>query len=357
MLNNLIRSKLTNKNYFSITASATQGIYYSLKSLDLPKGSYVAVSALSCPDPIFAIKWAGYKPFFIDIDEDTLNIDLEKLEFSLENNNIQCVVFIHLFGNRLDLDKIEKLKNKYSIFFIEDCAQSIEILSGNKDLFDISVQSFGNGKLIEIGSGGIVFSNNKMIINRINLLNENSIGISDSKRKYLSKLHRFLYYKIHYLSLSSDRFDVINLVFLYLFKNYYVNSVLPIDFSSQLITKLVELEEQLASRYRVSEFYLDNILQSNKIKFLSFSNYKYATRFNLVFNGNVNVELLSKKIRDANIPSNTMYPPLPKRFADFSKYPVAEKMRSRILNLWLNNVEKEQVEETVNIINSFVIKK
>ncbi|MFK7780599.1 MAG: aminotransferase class I/II-fold pyridoxal phosphate-dependent enzyme [Candidatus Gracilibacteria bacterium] len=149
--------KYSNKKYSFITGNGTSAIYLALKASGIKKGSLIAVPNISCPDPVYALIWAGYKPVFIDINEDDYNMDVNHLEEVLQTQNIKGIIAIHLFGNSCDIVNIQKLSKKYNCFLVEDSAQAFgnEIDEGKLGSFgDVSIFSFGNGKIIEAGYGG-----------------------------------------------------------------------------------------------------------------------------------------------------------------------------------------------------------
>lgn len=103
----------------------------------------------------------------IDIDENLL-LDTNKLELYLKNNKDETIDFIvivvHLYGNSLDWDKLDKLKETYNFHIIEDAAQAHG--SKYKDrllgtLGDIGCFSFYPSKnLGALGEGGAIITNN-----------------------------------------------------------------------------------------------------------------------------------------------------------------------------------------------------
>jgi dTDP-4-amino-4,6-dideoxygalactose transaminase len=68
------------KKYSFITGNGTSAIYLALKAIGLEKGSKIAVPNIACPDPVYALIWAGYKPVFIDVNIDDYNMNIDKLE-------------------------------------------------------------------------------------------------------------------------------------------------------------------------------------------------------------------------------------------------------------------------------------
>lgn len=163
----------SDKKYSFITGNGTSAIYLALKASGLPKGNRIAVPNISCPDPVYALIWAGYNPVFVDVNIDDYNMNVEKLEKILQKDKkIKGIIAIHLFGNSCDIVSIQKLSKKYDCFLLEDCAQSFgnEIKEGKLGSFgDVSIFSFGNGKILEVGHGGAVATNNKELFEKIKI--------------------------------------------------------------------------------------------------------------------------------------------------------------------------------------------
>lgn len=141
-----------------------------LKTLDLPKGSPVLLQACTCLVLPQAIKKSGLSASWVDIDESTLNIDLDLLEKELirlsEVEKKAVVITQDNFGIIVDRKRMMALKSKYNFIWIEDIAHSF----GNKfdgkyvgTFGDFAFGSFGRDKMMSAISGGFAIQNNKDI--------------------------------------------------------------------------------------------------------------------------------------------------------------------------------------------------
>jgi dTDP-4-amino-4,6-dideoxygalactose transaminase len=99
-------------------ANGTDALYLAIQSFDLKKGSRIAVPAVSYAATAMAVVNAGHIPVFIDVDKITGLMDIESLE---KENNIDCVIPVHLYGQCCDVIRIMKL----GLPVIEDCAQAV----------------------------------------------------------------------------------------------------------------------------------------------------------------------------------------------------------------------------------------
>lgn len=100
---------------------AAAGLVYSGK---LKKGDEVIVPAVSWSTTYFPLYQMGLRLRFVDIDKDTLNIDIEKLEKAItENTRMICLV--NLLGNPNDFDKIHAICENKNIIIMEDNCESL----------------------------------------------------------------------------------------------------------------------------------------------------------------------------------------------------------------------------------------
>jgi dTDP-4-amino-4,6-dideoxygalactose transaminase len=274
----------------------------------------------------------------------------QKLKY---DKNIKGIIAIHLFGNSCDIINIKKLSKQFNCFLIEDSAQSFgnEIEAGKLGSFgDISIFSFGNGKIIEVGHGGSVQTNNKELMTKIQNEYKKLPKYDKNKIDKLSKYHRSIYYKLYYLGIKYPKLNILNLVYLYSFKSYYLYQ-LDEQYLELLMNRLKEFKTQKQIRVNIISNYLNELKKISNIKIPKLNNREYIlSRFTVIIN---NSEKISKKIRDKNIPSNTMYPMLIDRFKlffDKQEYSNSYLLKGKLLNLWSNDISREELLSTIKII-------
>lgn len=156
------RPYLPSQNEFLFDHSRS-AILLVLRSLKLPQGSGVGMMVYNCHTVMNVIDQAGFKPIFIDVNDD-LTIDIDDLR--KKSNLFSVLIVTHLFGIVNDIQFIKK--EFPEILVIEDCAHAfgIEHLYG-----DFTTFSLGQGKFPSLGNGGI-----------LNVVNENYL--SEVKREY-----------------------------------------------------------------------------------------------------------------------------------------------------------------------------
>ena len=97
--------------------------YFLLKNLDLPKNSEIIITPLTIADMVNAIVWAGHKPVFCDLGEQTYNINYEDLENKITPKT-KSVLVTHLNGFATNMDKVLAVTQKHNLRLIEDVSQS-----------------------------------------------------------------------------------------------------------------------------------------------------------------------------------------------------------------------------------------
>jgi len=145
--------------------------------------SYIASSSIA--------KFLGYEIIYIDVDINNYLLDLDKLDNFLKNINkkiksrIAGVIFVELFGNTGDLKRLSKICNKYKIWSLGDCAQSLGTEYNNKsslDYYDFAISSFYPTKIISAyGDGGIIFLPQKFK-NKFEMLKNNGHNLTDKTK-------------------------------------------------------------------------------------------------------------------------------------------------------------------------------
>ncbi|WP_456449425.1 UDP-4-amino-4,6-dideoxy-N-acetyl-beta-L-altrosamine transaminase [Hydrogenimonas sp.] len=122
-----------------------------------------------------AIFYAGAKPVFVDIGEDG-NIDLDLCEKRLEQDpSIEALYAVHFSGNPVDQKKLARLKERFGITILEDCAHSIGALrdgvkAGSCTHSDASIFSFHPVKQMTTGEGGMVTTNDEALYEKLRIL-------------------------------------------------------------------------------------------------------------------------------------------------------------------------------------------
>jgi dTDP-3-amino-2,3,6-trideoxy-4-keto-D-glucose/dTDP-3-amino-3,4,6-trideoxy-alpha-D-glucose/dTDP-2,6-dideoxy-D-kanosamine transaminase len=110
-------------NYCIGVANGTDAIEIGLKSLGITAGDEVITVANAGFYSTNAILAIGAIPVFVDIEPNTMTMDISSLS-SVITPRTQAVIVTHLFGRMTDMIGIEKIKQHHKIALLEDCSQA-----------------------------------------------------------------------------------------------------------------------------------------------------------------------------------------------------------------------------------------
>lgn len=161
-------------------ASGTDALHLAVRALDIGRGDEVITTPFTFFATVEAILYVGAKPVFVDIEEETYNIDPEKIEEKITPRT-KAIIPVHIFGAPSDMIKINKIAHKYGLKVVEDAAQAFGARIGSKKVGsfgDIGCFSFYPSKNLGcFGDGGMVVTNDLKIAEKIRILrNHGSAG-------------------------------------------------------------------------------------------------------------------------------------------------------------------------------------
>ena len=171
-------SSFVNCKYGITTTSGTTALHLACATLGIKKNDQVLVSSSTNMACAFAIDYCGAIPIPIDIEKDTWQMDVSKIEEKI-NDNTKAIMVVHLFGHPVDMDPVIELANKYKLKIIEDCAEAHGVeYKGKKvgSIGDIGAFSFFANKTITCGEGGMVVTNSPELAEKAKSLKNLSYG-------------------------------------------------------------------------------------------------------------------------------------------------------------------------------------
>lgn len=104
-------------------ASGTDALHLALLAAGIKAGDEVITSAFTFIATAEAIRYIGAIPVFVDIQEQSLNLDVDKVAAAITENT-RAILPVHLFGRSADMAEIAALAYTHGLIVIEDCAQS-----------------------------------------------------------------------------------------------------------------------------------------------------------------------------------------------------------------------------------------
>jgi perosamine synthetase len=180
-----IKKNLGVKNVIAVS-SGTAALHLALLALGIGNNDEVIVPNFTFPATANVVENVGAITKFVDIELNSLCIDIEKIEEKITINT-KAIIPVHEFGQSADMDKIIELAKKYNIKVIEDaaCALGSEY-KGNKvgTIGDIGCFSLHPRKAITTGEGGIVVTNNDDYAEKIRLLRNHGLSYIDGKPQF-----------------------------------------------------------------------------------------------------------------------------------------------------------------------------
>ncbi len=166
-------AKLFSKKYGLMVNSGSSALTLAANVLNFKKGDEVITPCLNFGTAVSSIILTGATPIFIDVEIDTLQIDVNKIQKKISKRT-KAIVVPNLIGNVPDLKYIRNIANKYNLKVIEDSADTLGAKINNKPTgvySDISITSFYGSHIISCaGNGGMFLTNNKKIYEKAKVL-------------------------------------------------------------------------------------------------------------------------------------------------------------------------------------------
>jgi len=118
-------AKYCGTKYCIGVSSGTDALHLALRACGIGQGDEVITVPNTFIATAEAISMTGAKPVFVDIDEQTYNMDAERLREYLEHRNLpKAVIPVHLYGQPCNMDTILKIAKQYNLKVIEDACQA-----------------------------------------------------------------------------------------------------------------------------------------------------------------------------------------------------------------------------------------
>jgi CDP-6-deoxy-D-xylo-4-hexulose-3-dehydrase len=132
----------------------------------IKKGDEIITVAAGFPTTVNPILQFGAVPVFVDIDINTHNLDINKLEAAITNKT-KGIMLAHSLGNPFNLEYVTEFCQKYNLWLIEDCCDALGTKYKGQmvgTFGDIATLSFYPAHHITMGEGGAVFTKHDELI-------------------------------------------------------------------------------------------------------------------------------------------------------------------------------------------------
>jgi CDP-6-deoxy-D-xylo-4-hexulose-3-dehydrase len=131
----------------------------SKRGYNFPKGTKVLMPIAGFPTTLNPTLQVGFEPVFVDIEIDTLNLDLTKAEELIKQHDIKVITFAHVLGNPPNMNWVMDLVKKYNMVLLEDCCDALGSTFEGRELGsygDMASCSFYPAHHMTMGEGGFV---------------------------------------------------------------------------------------------------------------------------------------------------------------------------------------------------------
>lgn len=297
--------------------SCTAGLFLALLAYGIGRGEEVIIPTWTFAATGHVVFWAGARPILCDVEEASLNIDVQQLQ-NLITSKTKAIMPVHYAGYSCNMDGIIEVARRHNLIVIEDAAHAIGTkYKGAKigSIGDIAVFSFYATKNLTCGEGGMAVCKNKKIIEKIRKMSY--FGINKQAFNRYSKRGNW-YYEIEELGYK-----------------YNMDSI----HAAIGLVQLEKLDKMNERRRYIAALYRKNL--DKRIRFIEEKEgnchiyYLFPIRIN---NEIINRNDFINRLKERNIGTNVHFIPLHKHpyyrnTLDRRDFPVADKAYEEILSI------------------------
>jgi len=323
-------AKYVGVDYAIGVASGTDALLMPLMAHEVGPGDAIFTVSFTFIATAEVIQLLGATSVFVDIDPDTFNIDVNKLEEAIikvkseGKLNPKGIMPVDLFGQPADYDEINALAKKYGMFVLEDGAQGFGgTYKGKKacSLAEVAGTSFFPAKpLGTYGDGGMCFTNDKEIYEKL------------------------LSIRVH--GKGSHKYDNARVG---------INGRLDTLMAAILLAKVEIFAEEIELRQKVANRYSEGLKDIIKTPFVKEHNISAWAQYSVL---HPDREKVMAGLKEEGIPT-AIYYPKPLHLQDafvnlgykYGDFPVSEKMASDIFSIpmypYLGEEDQDKVIEAI----------
>tara|TARA_B100001093_G_C26834433_1_gene1017671 strand:+ start:884 stop:1957 length:1074 start_codon:yes stop_codon:yes gene_type:complete len=317
-------AKFTNSKYCIAFPNGTLTMYAILECLNLKKNSEVLVSNYTMVATANIVKMSGLKLKLVDISDKDLcmcPIDLKKKI----TNKTKVVIYTPMNGRVGQINEIKKICRKKGIYLVEDAAHAIGSYNNSKHVGSAGIAasfSFSMPKLITMGQGGAIITNNSKLAKKLRLF------------KNFGRL--------------VDGVDIHN----HIGYNFKITDLQSILATSQLL----DIKKRMVSKKVIFQRYYRNLVNNKKIKLFRIKNNETPWSVDIYIK---NRNKVKKILKQKKILTRNVYPPLnsQKIYKSFkSKYLKVSNNYCKN-GLWLPSsldLKLSQIDKICKILNKII---
>jgi len=151
------------------TSNGTTALHTALTALGIGAGDRVVTTPLSFVASANAIRLAGARPVFADIDPDTYTLDPDATRDAVRDTDADAILAVHLYGLPADMASLSDIAATEDVALIEDAAQAHGASYAGESVGtvgDVAAFSFYPTKNMTTGEGGMVLTEDKTVADR-----------------------------------------------------------------------------------------------------------------------------------------------------------------------------------------------
>lgn len=175
--------------------SATAGLHLGLEALGVGPGDEVITTTHTFTATAEIIRYLGADPVFVDVDADTLCIDVAAVEAAITPRT-KAIIPVHFAGRSADMDALLAVARKHDLRVMEDAAHALPTTCSGKMIgtldSDVTVFSFYANKTITTGEGGMLVTRNPEIAKRARVMRLHGIN-RDAFDRFTAKTPSWYY--------------------------------------------------------------------------------------------------------------------------------------------------------------------
>jgi len=166
------------------TTSGTTALHVALLAHGIGPGDEVITTPFTFIASVNSIIFTGAKPVFVDIDEETFNIDPSLIEAAITPHT-KAIMPVHLYGYVCDMDALQAIADNHHLVILEDACQAVGATYNGK-----VAGSFGTGafslyatKNVMSGEGGMITTNDDTVADQCRLIRNHGM-----RRRYYHEM-------------------------------------------------------------------------------------------------------------------------------------------------------------------------
>jgi dTDP-4-amino-4,6-dideoxygalactose transaminase len=312
-------------------SDGTDALSLCLRAKNIGPGDAIFVPTFTFAATAEVVSWVGATPVFVDVLEDTYNLDTESLETAIQvaknlGLKLKGITAVDLFGQPADYDAIQEIANHHGMWVMADAAQSFGAVYKNRKvgcLAEMTTTSFFPAKPLGCyGDGGAVFTNDHDLMEILQSL------------------------RIH--GKGSDKYDNVRIG---------LNSRLDTIQAAILVEKLKIFSHEIAARNRVAKIYNEGLKNHVRTPYVPDDVTSVWAQYTVNLESKDRTAIMSR-MKEVGVPNMIYYiKPLHLQTA-YSHYPrathlsVSERLAAQVLSLPMHPYLSEEDQEY--IIGNFI---